>query len=74
MSMVNDLDFEGNDMKKMTLKLLEENWSKIEGTRIGEIYQSAYDMAKVRLMDSDFYPPSAGTPAAKIIALSMIDD
>ena len=74
MAMVNGLDFEGDDMKKMTLKLLEENWSKIEGTPIGEIYQSAYDMAKVRLTDPDFYPPSAGTPAAKIIALLMIDD
>ena len=34
-------------------------------------YLSAYETAKERLGDPDYYPPSAGTPAAKIISLSL---
>ena len=29
---------------------------------------------KERLIDPEFYPPSAGTPAAKIISLMMMDN
>ena len=52
---------------------LERTWSKITDNEIKSAYQSAYDLAKTRLANPDFYPPSAGTPAAKIISLSLLD-
>jgi hypothetical protein len=74
MAMVSDYDFGEKDQKEATLELLEKQWSKITGTNLENIFQSAYDLAKTRLGDPDFYPPSAGTPAAKIFSLLLIDD
>ena len=73
MKMVADFDIEDSEPKAAILGMLEKRWSKIEGTKLGDVYQSAYDTAKERLLDPDFYPPSAGTPAAKIISLMMTD-
>ena len=73
MQMVADFDIEDSEPKTAILRMLEERWAKIEGTKLGDVYQSAYDTAKERLLDPDFYPPSAGTPAAKIISLMMTD-
>jgi len=56
------------------LSALEENWSEIADNGVKAAYKSAYDLAKERLSDRNFYPPSAGTPAAKIISHSMFDD
>jgi hypothetical protein len=53
--------------------LPEEWWARIEGSRIGVIYQSAYDAAKERLLDPDSYLQNAGAPAAKIISLMMAE-
>jgi len=73
MAMVSDYNFQGKNQKKATLELLEKQWSNIVGTNLGKIFQSAYDLAKTRLEDPDFYPPSAGTPAAKILSFSLLD-
>jgi hypothetical protein len=73
MAMVSDYNFQGQDQKKATLELLEKQWSNIVGTNLGKIFQSTYDLAKTRLEDPDFYPPSAGTPAAKILSISLLD-
>ena len=73
MKMVADFDIGNSEPKAAILTILEEHWMKIEGTKLGDVYQSAYDTAKERLLDPDFYPPSAGTPAAKIISLMMTD-
>ena len=73
MSMVSEYDFQGQEQKKATLELLEKQWSNIVGTNLEQIFQSAYDLAITRLKDNDSYPPSAGTPAAKIFALSLLD-
>jgi hypothetical protein len=48
-------------------------WQKIAGTGLGEIYESAYELARERLEVQDCYLANAGTPAAKILALSMVD-
>ena len=74
MEMVSDFDFGEKDQKEATLELLEKQWSKIVGTNLEQIFQSAYDLAKTRLEDPGFYSPSAGTPAAKIISLSLLDN
>ncbi len=73
MAMVKDYNIDGMEFKEAILRILEKEWAKIEGTKLGDVYQSAYDTAKERLLDPDFYPPSAGTPAAKIISLMMVD-
>jgi hypothetical protein len=74
MEMVSDFDIGDSEPKAAILGMLEEQWGKIEGMKLGVVYQSAYDTAKERLLDPDFYPPSAGTPAAKIISLMMSDN
>jgi hypothetical protein len=74
MAMVSEYDFQDQDQKKATLELLEKQWSKIVGTNLEQIFQSAYDLAITRLQDPEFYSPSAGTPAAKIISLSLLDN
>jgi len=73
MAMVSDYNFQGQNQKKATLELLEKQWSNIVGTNLGKIFQSAYDLARTRLEDPDFYPSSAGTPAAKILSFSLLD-
>jgi hypothetical protein len=73
MAMVEEYDIGEKNPKAAVLDMLEQHWSKISDTKLGEVYQSAYDTAKERLLDPDFYPPSAGTPAAKIISLLMTD-
>ena len=73
MGMVEEYDIGEKDPKVAVLEMLEQHWSDISDTKLGEVYQSAYDTAKERLMDPEFYPPSAGTPAAKIISLLMTD-
>ena len=64
---------EDENVMARTLKTLESVWSSIEDDVIRKVYQSAYDTAKERLTDSDYYPPSAGTPAAKVISLLLLD-
>jgi hypothetical protein len=61
-----------NDMKSI-LGTLERAWSKITNKKVKAAYQVAYDTAIERLSDLDYYPPSAGTPAAKIISHSLFD-
>ena len=74
MAMVKDYDIGVAEPKAAILEMLEYHWSKMNGTKLREVYQSAYDTAKERLLDPDFYPPSAGTPAAKIISLMMTEN
>jgi len=73
MAMVKDYNIEGMEFKQAILEKLETQWRAIEDPKLKQAYQSAYDTAKERLLDPDFYPPSAGTPAAKIISLMMTD-
>ena len=74
MAMVNDYNIDGMEFKEAILEKLETQWKAIDDTKLKQVYQSAYDTAKERLLDPDFYPPSAGTPAAKIISLMMTED
>ena len=64
---------EDENVMARTLKTLESVWSSIEDDMIRKVYQSAYDTAKERLSDPDYYPPNAGTPAAKIISHILFD-
>ena len=76
MAFLNKINFkfeEGENVMARTLKTLESVWSSIEDDEIRKVYQSAYDTAKERLTDPDYYPPSAGTPAAKIISHILFD-
>jgi len=73
MSMVQDFDIGDEDRRAAILLKLEVCWQKIAGTGLGNIYESAYELARERLADMDCYLPNAGTPAAKILALSMVD-
>ena len=52
---------------------LELSWEKITDKEVKAAYLPAYETAKERLGDPEYYPPSAGTPAAKIISLSLLD-
>ena len=47
--------------------------SNLENEEVKAAYTPAYETAKVRLEDPEYYPPSAGTPAAKIISLNLLD-
>jgi hypothetical protein len=67
-----DFGPDDNDMKSIH-GALERTWSKISNKEVKAAYQTAYDTAIERLTDPDYYPPSAGTPAAKIISLSLLD-
>ena len=62
----------GNDMKSI-LGALEMAWDNITNSNVKDAYNSAYETAIERLNNFDYYPPSAGTPAAKIISLSLLD-
>jgi len=73
MSMVQDFDIGDEDQRTAILSKLEVCWQKIAGTGLGEIYESAYELARERLEVQDCYLANAGTPAAKILALSMVD-
>jgi len=52
---------------------LDRAWGKITDKEVKSAYLTAYETAIERLDDPDYYPPSAGTPAAKIISLSLLD-
>ena len=56
-----------SDMKSI-LEALEVAWANITNSKVKDAYKSAYETAIERLSDPDYYPPSAGTPAAKIIS------
>lgn len=67
-------DFEENESDiQSILGALERSWENITDKEVKAAYLSAYETAKERLEDPDYYPPSAGTPAAKIISLSLLD-
>ena len=61
----------GNDMKSI-LGALERAWANITKSKVKDAYKSAYETAIERLSDPDYYPPSAGAPAAKIISLFVM--
>ena len=73
LNMVSRIFVEDEDVKTSILKTMESVWSSIEDDKIRKVYQSAYDTAKERLTDPDSYPPNAGTPAAKVISLLLLD-
>ena len=52
---------------------LDRAWEKITDKEVKSAYLTAYETAIERLDDPDYYPPSAGTPAAKIISFSLFD-
>ena len=58
---------------KSILGALEMAWANITNSKVKDAYKSAYETAIERLSDPDYYPPSAGTPAAKIISHALID-
>ena len=74
MEMVTGFDFKDRDHREAIRELLEECWAKIVGTGLEKIYSYAYDLARNRLDDPEYYIPSAGTPAAKIISLLLVDE
>ena len=73
LNMVPRIFVEDEDVKTSILKTMESVWSSIEDDALRKVYQSAYDTAKERLTDPDYYPPSAGAPAAKIVSLGLLD-
>ena len=76
MASLNKINFrfeEGENVMARALKTLESIWASIEDDEIRKVYQSAYDTAKKRLTNPDYYPPSIGTPAAKVISLVLLD-
>ena len=48
-------------------------WDKLS-ERLKSIYEDTYKSAKQRLVSEGAYAPSAGTPAAKIISLTLLDE
>ena len=55
------------------LDALEHAWEGIICQSVKKAYQGTYETAKERLVDSDNYLPSAGTPAAKIISVALLN-
>ena len=55
------------------LDALEHAWGEITSQSVKYTYQSTYEIAKERLGDLENYPPSAGTPAAKIISVALLN-
>lgn len=51
---------------------MEEVWRQLSKAQ-KQIYNEAYETAKLRLASEDAYLPNAGTPAAKIISLMLLD-
>ena len=67
-------DFQDNESDiEAILCALEHSWTKITDKEVKAAYLPAYETAKERLGDPEYYPPSAGTPAAKVISLSLLD-
>lgn len=66
--------FEGgmSDLNSIA-KFMEKVWENISDSEVKSAYNSAYEMAKERLNNPGAYVPNAGTPAAKIISLSLLD-
>ena len=62
---------EFDQMKQNILVKMEEVWNSSMPQKLQKQYLKAYNLAKIRLNDSEMYAPSAGTPAAKIIHLSL---
>ena len=54
-------------------KFMETVWEDISDLEVKSAYRNAYEMAITMLNNPDAYVPSAGTPAAKIISLSLLD-
>ncbi len=54
-------------------KFMETVWGNISDSEVKSAYKSAYEMAIEKINDPDAYVPNAGTPAAKIISLSLLD-
>ena len=73
LNMVPRIFVEDEDVKTSILKTMESVWSSIQDDNLRKVYQSAYEAAKERLTDPEYYPPSAGTPAAKIISHILFD-
>ena len=51
---------------------MEEVWRQLSKEQ-KQIYKEAYETAKLRLASNNAYVPNAGTPAAKIISLMLLD-
>ena len=63
---------ESDQMKHNILVKMEEVWNSSMPPKLQKQYLKAYNLAKKRLNDSGMYASSAGTPAAKIIHLSLV--
>jgi len=61
-----------DQMKQNILVKMEEVWNSSMPPKLQKQYLKAYNLAKKRLNDSGMYAPSAGTPAAKVIHLSLV--
>jgi len=57
----------------MIKALLESTWRALGDSKLKEVYQPAYDLAKKRFGQEKVYFPSAATPAAKIISLALTE-
>lgn len=64
------LDYENK--KDSLLELMEHTWENLRNQDLKHAFREAYLLAKKRLSDEKSYLPSAGTPASKIIALSIL--
>jgi hypothetical protein len=51
---------------------MDEIWRQLSEEK-QQIYKEAYETAKQRLASENAYVPNAGTPAAKIISLMLLD-
>ena len=54
------------------LYCMEEVWRQLSKEQ-KKIYKEAYETATLRLASDNAYVPNAGTPAAKIISLMLLD-
>jgi len=68
-----DFHVKSDQMKQNILLKMEEVWGTNLSPKLQKKYLKAYNLAQKYLNDTEMYEPSAGTPAAKIIHLSLAD-
>jgi len=68
-----EFQVESEQMKQNILQKMEKVWGTYLSSRLQKKYFKAYNLAKKNLNDTKTYAPNAGTPAAKIIQMVLVD-
>ena len=68
-----EFEYDSGDIKLCLKNKMEQIWNQLDSMSLKKQYSDAHNLALERLTDENSYPPSAGTPAAKIFSLTLPD-